>query len=65
MADTIVLKQSEFALRQSEFELPEDAKITKVFERLMRVNAAVTENGLHEMYTERHDKYSEAYGIGF
>jgi len=29
----------------------------------MKVNAAVTENGLHEVYTERHDQYSESYGI--
>jgi len=53
------------AINISEFELPEDAKITKVFERLMRVNAAVTQNGLHEVYTERHDQYSESYGISF
>ncbi len=48
-----------------EFELPAEAKITEIFDRLMRVNAAVTENGLHEMYSERHDRYEEAYGIGF
>lgn len=48
-----------------DFALPTEAKITEIFDRLMRVNAAVTENGLHEMYTERHDRYEEAYGIGF
>ncbi len=58
MADTMVL-------RASEFELPAEAKISEIFERLMRVNAAVTENGLHEMYTERHDRYEEGYAIGF
>ncbi len=58
MADTMVLNVNEF-------ELPAEAKITEVFEKLMRVNASVTENGLHEMYSERHDRYEEAYSIGF
>lgn len=58
MTDTMVLSAKEF-------EMPAEAKISQVFERLLRVNAAVTENGLHEMYTERHDRYSESYGIGF
>lgn len=58
MTDTMVLPASEF-------ELPDEAKISEIFERLMRVNAAVTENGLHEMYTERHDRYEEGYAIGF
>lgn len=58
MADTLVLNRNEF-------ELPEDAKITKVFEKLMRVNAVETANGLREMYTERHDRYEESYGIMF
>lgn len=53
------------ALNAKEFELPAEAKITEIFDRLMRVNAAVTENGLHEMYSERHDRYEERYGIGF
>lgn len=53
------------AINVNDFELPEEAKVTNVFERLMRVNAAVTKNGLHEMYTERHDRYSEGYAIGF
>lgn len=52
-------------LHTNEFELPAEAKISEIFERLMRVNAAVTENGLHEMYTERHDRYEEGYAIGF
>ena len=46
-----------------EFELPEDSKIAKVFERLMKVNAAVTKNGLHEVYYESHDRYEESYGV--
>jgi len=50
-------------LKRNEFEMPEDSKLSKVFDRLMKVNAAVTENGLHEVYTERHDQYSESYGI--
>ena len=58
MADTMVL-------HANEFELPAEAKISEIFERLMRVNAAVTENGLHEMYSERHDQYEEGYAIGF
>ena len=52
-------------LTAKEFEMPAAAKISQFFERLLRVNAAVTENGLHEMYTERHDRYSESYAIGF
>lgn len=52
-------------LNCNEFEMPEDSKLSKVFDRLMKVNAAVTENGLHEVYTERHDRYSESYAIGF
>ncbi len=58
MADTMVLTAKEF-------EMPADAKISQVFDRLMRVNAAVTENGLHEIYYERHDRYEESYAIGF
>lgn len=58
MADTLVLNRNEF-------ELPEDAKITKVFEKLMRDNAVETANGLREMYTERYDRYEESYGIMF
>ena len=50
-------------LNRNEFEMPEDSKLAKVFDRLMKVNAAVTENGLHEVYTERYDAYSESYGI--
>lgn len=52
-------------LDMKEFELPEDAKVAKVFDRLMKINAAVTQNGLYEAYTERHDRYEESYGIGF
>lgn len=52
-------------LNPMEFELPEDAKVAKVFDRLMKINAAVTQNGLHEAYTERHDRYEESYGIAF
>lgn len=46
-----------------EFELPEDSKVSKVFDRLMKVNAAVTKNGLHEVYYESHDRYEESYSI--
>lgn len=49
----------------AKFEIPEDAKAGKVFDRLMRINTVVTENGLHEAYYERHDKYEERYGIMF
>ena len=51
-------------LNIQEFELPEDAKITKVFDRLMRINAAAARDDLHEVYYERHDRYEESYGIG-
>ena len=49
----------------TKFEIPEDAKASKVFDRLMRINTVVTDNGLHEAYYERHDKYEERYGIMF
>lgn len=49
----------------TKFEIPEDAKAAKVFDRLMRINTVVTDNGLHEAYYERHDKYEERYGIMF
>lgn len=52
-------------LTRNEFEMPEDSKLAKVFDRLMKINATVTENGLHEVYTERHDRYEESYGIAF
>ena len=58
MADTI-------AISMDSYELPECEKVAKVFERLMNINAAVTQNGLVEMYTERHDNYEESYGIAF
>lgn len=53
------------ALDMNHFELPECEKVTKVFERLMNINAAVTQNGVREVYSERHDRYEESYGIGF
>lgn len=53
------------AIDMNQFELPEGEKVTKVFERLMNINAAVTQNGVKEVYTERHDQYEEQYGIGF
>lgn len=56
---------NELKIDSSAFELPEDAKANQVFERLMRVNAAMTDNGLHEAYYEKHDKYEERYGIMF
>lgn len=56
MTDTLTL-------RSNEFEMPEESKLAKVFDRLMKVNAAVTENGVHEVYTERHDRYSESYSV--
>lgn len=58
MAQTITLDMNQF-------ELPEGEKVTKVFERLMNINAAVTQNGVKEVYSERHDQYEESYGIGF
>lgn len=58
MANTI-------ALDMSQFELPETEKVTKVFERLVKINEAVTQNGVKEVYTERHDRYEESYAIGF
>lgn len=60
-----VSMEGTLVLDRNEFEMPEDSKLSKVFDRLMKVNAAVTENGLHEVYSERHDQYSESYGIGF
>lgn len=53
------------ALDLTEFELPESEKVTKVFERLININAAVTQNGVKEVYSERHDQYEESYAIGF
>lgn len=57
--------ESTLTLSAHEFALPEDAKVAKVFDRLMKINAAVTQNGLHEAYYERHDRYEESYGIAF
>lgn len=45
-------------LDSSKFDIPEDAKAGKVFDRLMHINTVITEEGLHEAYYERHDKYS-------
>ena len=56
---------NDLKIDSSGFELPEDAKVCQVFERLMRVYAAMTDNGLHEAYYEKHDKYEERYGIMF
>lgn len=53
------------ALDMNDFALPECEKVTKVFERLIKINAAVTQNGVREVYSERHDQYEESYGIGF
>lgn len=58
MAKTIALDMNQFAL-------PESEKVAKVFERLMNINAAVTQNGVREVYSERHDQYEESYAIGF
>ena len=52
-------------LDSSKFDIPDDAKAGKVFDRLMHINTVITEEGLHEAYYERHDKYSERYGIMF
>ena len=43
MAKTIALDMNQFAL-------PESEKVAKVFERLMNINAAVTQNGVREVY---------------
>lgn len=53
------------ALNPSDFEMPEEAKISRVFDRLMKVNAAVTQNGMNEVYYEKHDRYEESYSIYF
>ena len=46
-----------------DFELPEEAKVTRVFERLIKINDAVTENGVRDIYYEHHDQYEESYSI--
>lgn len=51
-------------LNMDEFTLPEDAKVTKVFDRLMKINAAVTNDGVNEIYYESHSVYEESYAIG-
>ena len=53
------------ALDMNQYELPECEKVTKVFERLVNINSALTQNGVKEVYTERHDQYEESYSIGF
>lgn len=58
-------EKKDLKIDSSKFEIPEDAKAGKVFERLMRINVAATEGGLHEAYYEKHDKYEERYGIMF
>ena len=55
----------EIKIDSSQFDIPEDAKASVVFDRLMRINTVTTEDGLHEAYYERHDKYSERYAIMF
>lgn len=47
-------------LDSSKFDIPEDAKAGKVFDRLMHINTVITEEGLHEAYYERHDKVFRA-----
>lgn len=58
MAQTITLDLNQF-------ELPESEKVSKVFDRLMTINASVTKDGIKEVYYERHSQYEEAYGVGF
>ena len=58
MADTLVLNPADF-------EIPENEKVGKVFDRLMKINTAATQDGLREVYTERYDRYLESYVIGF
>lgn len=57
MSDTLVLDPAEF-------EMPENEKLAKVFDRLMKINAAATKDGLREVYYERYDRYLESYSIG-
>lgn len=57
MADTLVLNPAEF-------EIPENDKVAKVFDRLMKINTAATQDGLREVYYERYDRYIESYSIG-
>jgi len=52
-------------LNPRDLEMPDDAKISKVFDRLMKINAAVTQDGMREVYYEKHDRYEEAYSIAF
>lgn len=56
---------ADLKIDSKKFELPEEAKATEVFERLMKINAVETQNGLHEAYYEKHDRYEQRYGIMF
>lgn len=47
-----------------EFEIPESDKLSKVFERLIKVNREATQDGLREVYYEHYDRYNESYSIG-
>lgn len=51
-------------LNPADFEIPESEKLSKVFDRLMKVNTAATQERLHEVYYERYDRYNESYAIG-
>lgn len=52
-------------LNPRDIEMPEDAKISKVFDRLMRINAEVTQNGMRELYYECYHRYADAYSVSF
>ncbi len=57
--------QNSITINMSDYELPECEKVSMVFDRLTKINAAVTQNGLKEVYSEVHDVYEQSYGIGF
>ena len=52
-------------LNPRDLEMPDDAKISKVFDRLMKINAAVTQDGMRELYYECYHRYADAYSVSF
>lgn len=59
------VEKENIKIDSSKFDIPEESKASKVFDRLMRINAVATENGLREAYYEKHDRYEQRYGILF
>lgn len=52
------------ALNIEDFELPDDAKVTRVFSRLKAIQNAFEEE-MMDSYDESYSAHNNTYGIGF